>query len=91
MSFKIVMHPETKKLMKIDTNKEPRWMFDYLHRNTATPFANPVEEVGMDLVASSENIMTLEEIQAKYVEVTGKGLPAAYKNNKEWLLAKINA
>lgn len=32
----------------------------------------------------------LAQVQAKYVEVTGKQLPPAQKNNKEWLQDKID-
>lgn len=44
MSLKTVMHPETMEVITIDTNKEPGWMFKYLHRITWQKFDNPVME-----------------------------------------------
>lgn len=104
MSLKIVMHPETKEIITIDTNKEPKWMSKYLHRITGLKFENPVEEEVTEqveqpteeveqpmvvLTPSDNNEMSLEEVQALYVKTTGKNLPPAQKNNKEWLLSKI--
>lgn len=90
------MHPETRAIIEIDTDKEPTWMSKYLHRNSGLPF-----ETGLELVASSiektpsvepidEVELTLEQIQAMYEEKTGKKAPARYKNDTEWLISKIN-
>lgn len=110
MNLRTVMNPETREIIEIDASKEPRWMFEYLHRS-GVEFSYPVEETGIELVASSTEIvepievnqpeaevytpdgvidLTLEQIQARYTEVTGKDVPARYKNDTEWLLAKIN-
>jgi hypothetical protein len=40
-----------------------------------------------DLVALED--MSIEELQAIYVEKTGKQLAPAYKNNKEWIISKL--
>lgn len=45
------------------------------------------ETSGTPVVNLSE--LSLEELQAIYVDVTGKNLSPVYKNNKEWILSKL--
>ncbi len=52
------------------------------------PSIESTDEV--EVVADEVVEMSLEQIQARYTIVTGKEVPARYKNDTEWLLAKIN-
>lgn len=61
MSLKTVMHPQTREIMNIETNDDPKWMFNYLHRS-GMPFSNPIEETGVVLVAASEEVEEEEEV-----------------------------
>jgi len=49
-----------------------------------------IEKEVQEEAETSEVEMTLEDIQAKYIEKFGK-LPARYKNDLNWLVNKLNS
>lgn len=93
------MDKETREITQVDSDIDPQWQHNYLHRS-GQPFIVEEEptpdEPTLEIVEDQEmpqdvGGMTLEEAQVKYVDVTGKELPARYKNDLTWLLSKINS
>lgn len=101
--FKTVMNKETGEIMSVDVSKDPRRKVRYLHRSgkpfeltptDAIPSEDPIQDEGtIEQVGTPQDTgeMTLEEVQTKYVQITGKELPARYKNDLNRLLSKINS
>ena len=60
-----------------------------LYNNNLTAKPQRVVET-KDIEETMEKWITTVELQAKYLEKTGKQAPARYKNDIQWLINKLN-